>query len=340
MTSTGVHSHEQSPKSESRWLSPFLRAGACGLALTAGVLGLNSTAQAEHTDLTKPRIEKVKDVDGSVWEVLIVPRPLYRPAPFHCPPDVSSKATPTKPAPVVPSPAPYDDAKPEIEKPKEKPKAKTPAPTPPPPPQKQTPMDEKTVTLPQPTEWVALDDKEEKEADGEKKTADPMEKAKNDFGVEIVPRFSYPKPMLGSADDCCPMETFPTQVHPNDYWRVYRSIPFLRSEYIANPSYRHDATMEILLGQLRPTVGKQQAPQPRPHHTLFPFENNFYRPNSYYALGPGAGPGYGPSLGLSLSPSPYPAFGMPGTYGMNYPGAQLSRVPWGVSIPFDLTPGY
>jgi len=38
------------------------------------------------------------------------------------------------------------------------------------------------------------------------------------------------------------------------YLDVYRSIPFIRAEYDANPSYRHDATMEILFGQLRPTV--------------------------------------------------------------------------------------
>ena len=38
------------------------------------------------------------------------------------------------------------------------------------------------------------------------------------------------------------------------YLEIYRSIPFSRAEYLANPSYRHEATMEILMGQLRPTV--------------------------------------------------------------------------------------
>lgn len=38
------------------------------------------------------------------------------------------------------------------------------------------------------------------------------------------------------------------------YNQVYNSIPFSRAEYVANPSYRHDATMEFLFGQLRPTV--------------------------------------------------------------------------------------
>lgn len=35
------------------------------------------------------------------------------------------------------------------------------------------------------------------------------------------------------------------------YKAVYNEIPFLRSEYNVNRSYRHDATMEILLGELR-----------------------------------------------------------------------------------------
>ena len=38
------------------------------------------------------------------------------------------------------------------------------------------------------------------------------------------------------------------------YAEIYASIPFNRSDYDRNPSYRHDATMELLLGQLRPTV--------------------------------------------------------------------------------------
>jgi len=36
------------------------------------------------------------------------------------------------------------------------------------------------------------------------------------------------------------------------YIEVYNSIPFRRSEYAANPNYRHEATIELLLGQIRP----------------------------------------------------------------------------------------
>ena len=35
------------------------------------------------------------------------------------------------------------------------------------------------------------------------------------------------------------------------YAEVYRTISFSRAEYTANPSYRHEATMEILTGKLR-----------------------------------------------------------------------------------------
>ena len=38
------------------------------------------------------------------------------------------------------------------------------------------------------------------------------------------------------------------------YREIYNSIPFSRSEYDANPAYRHQATMEIMLGQLHPII--------------------------------------------------------------------------------------
>jgi|GEM_PF-4600573 len=57
--------------------------------------------------------------------------------------------------------------------------------------------------------------------------------------------------------------------NPKSYESVYQSIPFRRAEYLANPSYRHDATMEFMFGQMRPTVvNKNDTPQrvvnPRP----------------------------------------------------------------------------
>ena len=46
----------------------------------------------------------------------------------------------------------------------------------------------------------------------------------------------------------------PLTVNDRTYDEVYRSIPYSYTEYLANPGYRHEATMEILFGQLRPTT--------------------------------------------------------------------------------------
>jgi len=46
------------------------------------------------------------------------------------------------------------------------------------------------------------------------------------------------------------------------YQEIYRSIPFSRTEYDANPGYRHLATMEIMLGQLHPVIVAPAAPSP------------------------------------------------------------------------------
>jgi hypothetical protein len=59
----------------------------------------------------------------------------------------------------------------------------------------------------------------------------------------ITPRLPDP--------DLRPAVVMPQTAHYRD---VYNSIPFIRAEYRANPSYRHDATMEFLFNQMRPTV--------------------------------------------------------------------------------------
>jgi hypothetical protein len=38
------------------------------------------------------------------------------------------------------------------------------------------------------------------------------------------------------------------------YAEAYAMVPFSRSEYEANPCYRHDAAMELMFGTMRPTV--------------------------------------------------------------------------------------
>ena len=40
-------------------------------------------------------------------------------------------------------------------------------------------------------------------------------------------------------------------IDPSAYTRIYNSIPFNRTEYDANPNYRHDSAMEILTGHAR-----------------------------------------------------------------------------------------
>jgi hypothetical protein len=55
--------------------------------------------------------------------------------------------------------------------------------------------------------------------------------------------------IIGSPADC----PVPSELAQR-YQSIYDSIPFSRAEYEANPSYRHDATMELLFGQMRPTV--------------------------------------------------------------------------------------
>lgn len=44
------------------------------------------------------------------------------------------------------------------------------------------------------------------------------------------------------------------------YAAAYSQIPFSRSEYEANPSYRHDAAMEMMMGMMRPTTIMRQTP--------------------------------------------------------------------------------
>jgi hypothetical protein len=63
------------------------------------------------------------------------------------------------------------------------------------------------------------------------------------------------------------------------YTQAYAMIPFNRAEYEANPSYRHEAAMELMLGAPRPTtIVRQSAPYfsrypdyIRYRHAVFPY---------------------------------------------------------------------
>lgn len=64
----------------------------------------------------------------------------------------------------------------------------------------------------------------------------------------------------------------PATVHGRTYEEVYASIPYRRAEYLAEPGYRHQATMEILFGQLRPTtVVRHNEPRivPTPKYSVY-----------------------------------------------------------------------
>jgi len=52
------------------------------------------------------------------------------------------------------------------------------------------------------------------------------------------------------------------------YAEAYRSIPFNRAEYDANPSYRHEAAMELVFGQMRPTTIVKQMGGPAPEQPV------------------------------------------------------------------------
>lgn len=69
-----------------------------------------------------------------------------------------------------------------------------------------------------------------------------------------------------------------------EYEEIYNSIPFRRSEYLANPSYRHDTTVELMFGEMRPTVvhrndtpQRVQNPRPDVYRPYIPSTGELYR---------------------------------------------------------------
>ena len=69
------------------------------------------------------------------------------------------------------------------------------------------------------------------------------------------------------------------------YKAIYESIPFLRSQMHDNPSYRHDAAMEILFGQMRPTIiqrSKVEMTRTGPATQYIPSPYSKYGMNSFF----------------------------------------------------------
>lgn len=77
------------------------------------------------------------------------------------------------------------------------------------------------------------------------------------IAVDGLPRITP-----GESQECCdatpivepPAGTVDPRYLSQMYSEIYRSIPFNRAEYDANPSYRHDTAVEFLFGKMRPTV--------------------------------------------------------------------------------------
>jgi hypothetical protein len=74
------------------------------------------------------------------------------------------------------------------------------------------------------------------------------------------------------------------------YTEAYNLVPFSRSEYEANPGYRHEAALEIMMGAMRPmTVVRQSLPyfsrypdMFRNRYSVFPYPDSGSGPIDLY----------------------------------------------------------
>ena len=69
-----------------------------------------------------------------------------------------------------------------------------------------------------------------------------------------------------------PRQPSTATINGRRYSEVYASIPYSEAEYLANPGYRHEATMEVMFGHLRPktTVSEYQPRTvPKPYYTPY-----------------------------------------------------------------------
>lgn len=73
------------------------------------------------------------------------------------------------------------------------------------------------------------------------------------------------------------------QVNGRSYDEIYDGIPYSYAEYLANPGYRHEATLEILFGQMRPmTVHKHYQPAVATTPEWTPYQPYLYAKWDYY----------------------------------------------------------
>lgn len=156
------------------------------------------------------------------------------------------------------------------------------------------------------------------------KPAPKNQAAKSKFGVLVTPgaanaetKVVPPKP---STDNKPKNETAGKSDRDyklSDYIRAYDAVPFNRTEYDANPSYRHDAAIELLTGKLRKrvTINKSYTSPDVPEFSpesgsfLYPYSDPYYLQRIYPN-----------KLGLDIY-SPYLRYSSPYRYG--YGGATL-----------------
>jgi len=111
-----------------------------------------------------------------------------------------------------------------------------------------------------PAKKRAADDKDVKETANAKKKALMAKAAANK--AKLLPNSSAKGTAMAS-----PAAANTIRRDSRTYQEIYRSIPFSRAEYDANPGYRHLATMEIMLGQLHPIIVAPATP-PQPQQNL------------------------------------------------------------------------
>lgn len=124
---------------------------------------------------------------------------------------------------------------------------------------------------------------------------------------EVVPQAEPPASTTEHGVEIVPNPTGVPQVRA--YKAIYDAIPFNRTEYLANPSYRHETAMELLTGNQRQIVVHRnytpQLNQASPRFPLFLYNQYYgYRSPGFggpyfpYAFGYGAYgvPGYPPSF--------------------------------------------
>ncbi len=280
------------------WVCLLMTSGMASNAVAGEIC--DTTCHEKLPSHAEARFEHVRDCDGEPWKVLIVPR-VFQVVTGSTSAAKVEKHTPAAPKPSQPAPAPDESAKlPEI---------------------KGELTWVSTAKQPAIAEDVKKpiasvpDVKAKSESETESKTETADDKTA-DLEPSITPATIVTHEQLASL---------PSHVNPHNYRRIYNAIPFVRSEYEANPSYRHEATMEILFGQLRPQVNVKRpttlshvsrAATPAPLNYLPQFRR-FYN-TGYYGNG--------------LFQDGYTVLGAGGPFyrpwGVGYPGAYNTLPPY------------